>query len=166
MIIQSLKSLEINIWYWGNSMQSALYKLDFHGDKVCNLWSKLIIQKQSDECMNGSVCSVEAMGQVPIMLIPIWPGRGIVYVVKTYLLIFSISFWVGQKNSPTGIRQNFAKNIHQNKREEWFYEFWMLKRLGNTLVYFLEANFLWFLGCRNLDTKFSHFIISNSTKGF
>ena len=50
-------------------MQSTLYKLDFHEDKECELWSKLLIQNESDEWMNGSVCSVEAMGQVPIMLI-------------------------------------------------------------------------------------------------
>ena len=63
MIIKSSKSLEIGTWYWSNSMQSILYKLDFHADKVCGLWSKLIIQNQSDEWMNGSVFSVEAMGQ-------------------------------------------------------------------------------------------------------
>ena len=65
MIIQSLKSLEIDTWYWGNSMQSTIYKLDLHGDKFCGLWSKLIIQNQSDEWMNGNA----AMGQALIMLI-------------------------------------------------------------------------------------------------
>ena len=68
MLIQSLKSLEIDTWYWGNSTQSTLYELDFHGYKVCELWSILIIQNQSDEWMNDSVCSVEAMGKAPIML--------------------------------------------------------------------------------------------------
>ena len=84
MIIQSLKSLEIDTRYWGNSMQS--YKLDFHEDKVCELWSKLIIKNQSDEWKNGSVCSVEAMEQAPIMLILRLPSRAIVSVVETYLL--------------------------------------------------------------------------------
>ena len=36
----------------------------------------------------------------------------------------------------------------------------MQKELRNTLMYFLDANFLCFLGCRNLDAKFGHFIIS------
>ena len=44
-----------------HSIQTWL-QIDFHGDKVYKLWSKLIIQNQSDEWMNGSVCSVEAMG--------------------------------------------------------------------------------------------------------
>ena len=67
MIIQSLKSLENNSWYCSNSMRRTLYKLDFLGDKVCELWSKLILQNQFDKF--GAVCSVEAMGQAPIMLI-------------------------------------------------------------------------------------------------
>ena len=115
MIIQSLKSLEIDTWYWGNSMQSILYKLDFHADKVCELlWSKLIIQNQSDEWMNDPICSVEAIEQAPIMLVLRLPSRVIVSVVKTYLLICSISFLNRSKNSPTSIRQNFAENIYQN----------------------------------------------------
>ena len=59
----------------------TLYKPDFLGDKVYELWSTinafitvpqyafLIIQNQSDCWMNGSVCEVDAMEQVPIMLL-------------------------------------------------------------------------------------------------
>ena len=36
----------------------------------------------------------------------------------------------------------------------------MQKELGNTLMYFLEANFMSFFESQNLDAKFSDFIIS------
>ena len=55
------------------------------------------------------ICQVDAMEQVPIMLVLRWTSRAIVSVVKAYLLIFSRWFWLVQKNTPTSIRQNFAK---------------------------------------------------------
>ena len=42
----------------------------------------------------------------------------------------------------------------------------MQTKLGNTLVYFLEANFLCFLGCQNLDAKFNHFLISKFNSNY
>ena len=42
----------------------------------------------------------------------------------------------------------------------------MQKELGNTLVYFLEANFLCFLRCQNLDVKFCHLSFSNLVRNY
>ena len=47
--------------------------------------------------MNGSVCKVDAMEQVPIMLTLRWTSMAIVSVVKAYLLIFFLWFSLGQK---------------------------------------------------------------------
>ena len=109
--------------------------------------------------MNGSVCSVEAMGQALIMLILRLPSRAIVSVVKTYLLICSISFLSRSKILQLEFDKILLK-IFIRTIKEWFYEFWMQKELGKTPMYFLEANFLCFLWCQNLDAKFNHFINS------
>ena len=75
--------------------------------------------------MNGSVCKVDVMEQVHIILVLRWTSRAIVSVVKACLLIFSLWFWLDQKLLQLASNKIMLKilirTINDVSRKGWLY---------------------------------------------
>ena len=99
-------------------------------------WKGIIIKVLPKDVLSN----IAAVGQPPIILVLRSPSRAIVSVVKAYPLAISLNFWVGQKKSPTNIRQNFAKIIYQNVK--WMI-LWFLnaERIGEHSRVFFKSKF-------------------------